>query len=297
MFAGRWPPCYHQLVMSRRAPFRHAFPAAAVLALLFAFAPVPTDAAEWIGRAGDGFLVEVDGVHLPDARLFVNADRSRFLVDLPGKSQLVLVDLSRHAAVLISRSSVTPEAADGSVRVADPGDWGVPAFSLSEEGSDLRLHAVTSEVRILKSDGRPPGDRLVADKEAPAPERRRSEGPPSGRPPGHEAPAPAGASAGECLRLESRPAARAAAGCAKFVYLRNSCEVPVAAQVSRIEHLLSGTLPQTFSVVVPPEGELSLGCSWWSGAMAPSAYDVLAAEFLAAPAGRRSVKRDRPARD
>ncbi len=92
-----------------------------------------------------------------------------------------------------------------------------------------------------------------------------------------------GVSATACLQLESRSAVLGTLGCMKFVYLRNSCDVPVVAQVRRTQRLFSGTLREAFPVVVPAGGEQSLGCAWWSGAMAPSQHALLTARFFVVP--------------
>jgi len=91
------------------------------------------------------------------------------------------------------------------------------------------------------------------------------------------------ASARACLQMESQPAAPGTAGCTKFFDLRNTCDLDVLVEVRRTQHLFSGTLRQTFSVVVPAGGEQSLGCAWWSGAMAPLEHELLVARFLTAP--------------
>jgi hypothetical protein len=80
------------------------------------------------------------------------------------------------------------------------------------------------------------------------------------------------------------------------VYLINTCDARVAAQIGRTEHLFSGPLPQTFSVVVPPKAEHPLGCAWWSGAMAPTDHRLLAAGFLDPPDGHGTRGRRGPIR-
>ena len=92
-----------------------------------------------------------------------------------------------------------------------------------------------------------------------------------------------GAAAKACVQLKSRSAAPGTPGCMKFIYLRNSCDVHVVATVRRTQHLFSGTLRQAFPVVVPAGGEQSLGCAWWSGAMAPSKHAMITARFFVVP--------------
>jgi hypothetical protein len=69
-------------------------------------------------------------------------------------------------------------------------------------------------------------------------------------------------------------------GCTRFVFLRNTCDAAVVAQLQRTEHLMTGTLPQLFTETVPAGSELALGCSWWSGAMAPAQHQIVGASFL-----------------
>ena len=105
-----------------------------------------------------------------------------------------------------------------------------------------------------------------------------------------------GASATACLQLESRSAVPGTLGCMKFVYLRNSCDVHVVAKVRRTQHLISGTLRQAFPVVVPPGGEQSLGCAWWSGAMAPSEHILLTERVFMVPSRPETRKHHSPIR-
>jgi hypothetical protein len=81
------------------------------------------------------------------------------------------------------------------------------------------------------------------------------------------------------VRLETRPTP-GIPGCSKSIYLKNTCDAPVAATMRRTEHLMTGTLPEVFSAAVPGGTEEWIGCSWWSGAMAPAQHDIVAAGFL-----------------
>jgi len=49
--------------------------------------------------------------------------------------------------------------------------------------------------------------------------------------------------------------------------------------VQRTEHLMTGTLPQVFDVTVA-RGEQWIGCSWWTGAMAPADHEIAGAGYL-----------------
>ncbi len=91
------------------------------------------------------------------------------------------------------------------------------------------------------------------------------------------------AQARACLRLESRSAFLGSPGCARLVELRNSCNVHVVAEVRTTQVLFSGSLSQSFPVVVPAGGAQSLGCAWWSGAMAPTRHELVGARFLGGP--------------
>jgi hypothetical protein len=86
-----------------------------------------------------------------------------------------------------------------------------------------------------------------------------------------------------CLQLQTRPAVPGTPGCLRFVTLQNSCDVPVLAEVRRTQHLFSGTLSESFPVVVAPGGEQALDCAWWSGATTPTQHELVAARYLAAP--------------
>jgi hypothetical protein len=98
----------------------------------------------------------------------------------------------------------------------------------------------------------------------------------------------------ECVALEARPAAGVPV-CTRFVYLRNTCEVPVVAQVQRTEHLMTGTLPEAFTVTATP-GEQWLGCLWWSGAMAPAKHEILGAAYLEPPGPVAGARHGTPPR-
>ncbi|HET6278319.1 MAG TPA: hypothetical protein VFG08_06020 [Candidatus Polarisedimenticolia bacterium] len=99
-----------------------------------------------------------------------------------------------------------------------------------------------------------------------------------------------------CLRMEQHPVAFATAGCTKFVSLRNACDLPVVALIRRTQHLLSGTMQESIPIVVPSGGEQSLGCAWWSGALAPTQHELLAARFIAAPIRPPPREQDRSGR-
>jgi len=132
---------------------------------------------------------------------------------------------------------------------------------VSVEGDLLRFRTETSEVRLMKAGERPAFAGSGGDPKPVTPS----------------------AEARACLRFESLPAPVGTPGCAKFVYLRNTCNVPVVADMSRTDHLFSGTMPQTYRIIVAPAAEQSLGCEWWSGATAPSENAIRGAGFLSQP--------------
>ena len=72
--------------------------------------------------------------------------------------------------------------------------------------------------------------------------------------------------------------------------------VTAAADMSKTEHLLSGTLPQTYRVIVAPAAEQSLGCEWWSGATAPSENAIQSAGFLREPDNHGHGNKDHASR-
>lgn len=85
--------------------------------------------------------------------------------------------------------------------------------------------------------------------------------------------------AGACLKLQPRPAVFATLGCTKFLSLWNSCDLPVIVEVRSTQRLLSGTLTESIQVVLPARGERSLGCAWWSSALAPTQHELLGARY------------------
>jgi hypothetical protein len=237
-----------------------ALPASAAAATAAAAAPAGSPQAVW--RVSPDYCAEIDGTYAPDARVFVTDAKGRFLIDLPSLSTGVLVNTKSKTAVRISRWSMKYDGGDGACRLSDPVPSDAPTFEMSEDGPDLRLRIDTSEVRLLKS----------------------SKCHSTVTPYWTGASVTDDSSARRCLHREERPL-RDTPGCTKGAFLKNSCEVPVIAVVRTTQHLFSGTLPETSSVVVPPGAEHSLGCVWSTGAMAPSDFDLLAAAFLPKPTG------------
>ena len=111
--------------------------------------PAPAAAAELVCRANYDYCIEVNGAYPPDARFFKAETRGRYLVDIPSQSKSLLLDMPARRAVSVPRASITPEATDGVVRVADPGPSASPAYPLAIDGSVLGIQADTSKVRVL----------------------------------------------------------------------------------------------------------------------------------------------------
>lgn len=246
--------------MARKTPSRQAFPAVALVAALAALAAGPAGAAEVACRESRDYVVEVDGKYPPDARFYESDTNGTFLVDIPSLSKSLLIDLPAGRAVPVPRANLRRETIDGTLRVREPGGSDAPTSRLTTEGEVVSFQIDSVRVRLLRS-----------------PERPRRAGST-----GAQEPAAAGAPADSCLGITSRPAL-GIPSCSKWVYIRNSCTARVVATVQRTEHLLTGNLPQAFSVVVPAASEQSLGCSWWSGAMAPTEYELLGARFVDPP--------------
>lgn len=234
------------------------------LVAIAAIVPVRATPAELVCHASSEFDVQVDGIYQPDARVFVLETPGELLIDIPSLANELLVELGTKKVVAISRWNIKPGATNDDIRVVVPETSKTSSYEMTIDGQNLHLRSENSEVVITKVGKRPP----------PA------------APAGAGTPFNPSVEARACLRWESLPAPVGTPGCGKFVYLRNSCDVPVVANVSRTEHLMTGTLPQTFQVVVPAQGEQSIGCDWWSGAMAPSEHALLDAGFLP-EAGRR----------
>jgi hypothetical protein len=243
--------------------FRSRLLSAAALMALAVITPIQARAAELVYHASHGFDVVVDGAYQPNARVFQATEPPiRFLLDIPSQSMAFLVNTLSKKAVAVSRWHIKPGETNDVIRadVADASD--ASSYAVFSDGEAMiGFRTGSSEVRLMKA----------------------SEHPTFTGSGGEAKPITPSAEARACLRLESLPAPVGTPGCAKFVYLKNSCNVPVVADMSRTEHLLSGTLPQTFQIIVTPSGEQSLGCDWWSGATAPSETAIQSAGFLPEP--------------
>lgn len=254
--------------MEWKTPFRRAFPVAAGFVAVAALANAPLTPGETVCRASSDYCAELNGAYAPDARFFATDTNGRLLVDIPSLSMSVLINAKTRKAVTIPRSSLKHQAADGVVRLPDSLPPHARAYALSIDGPVMRFQIDTSEVRVLKAAGCRP---IV-------------------NPSWTAAPVTDDSSARRCLHQEARPLAPTL-GCTKGAYLRNSCDVPVVAVVQSTQHLMSGTLPETSTILLPPGVTHSLGCAWPSGAMAPVVYEVRAAAFLPRPTASEAADR------
>jgi hypothetical protein len=253
--------------MRSKSLFQCTFPELAALLALAALGPVPVAAADLVFRARPDSCVEVDGAFAPDARLLKTDGDGKFLVDIPSLSVSVLVNVKTRKAVTIPPSLIEREAADSRIRLVGPVPSDSPTSELSVEGQVLRFAIDESEVRA----------HLESSCQAAVV-------------PGWTAgPITDDSSARRCVHLEDKPI-QETAGCLKVTTLKNSCDVPIMVVVLSTQHLLSGDLPETSSLVIPPGGNHTLGCAWASGATSPTAYELRAAAFLSKtlPSGRRT---------
>jgi hypothetical protein len=242
--------------MTREIMHRSRFQVAAALVAMSVIVTVVARPGRVVCHASEDYDVAVDGVIQPGARVFLPDTRFAYLIDIPSLSYGFLLDVTTKKAFAISRWDLKPGDTSDVLRAAVP-ETSSASYPLSVEGNYLHFQTETSEVRLMKG----------------------LQHPSSTKPGGDPKPITPSAEARACLRLESLPAPVGTPGCAKFVYLKNLCNVQVVVDMSRTDHLLSGTLPQTFRVIVAKAGEQSVGCEWWSGATAPTEHTILSAAF------------------
>lgn len=276
-------------------------------------------ASELVFRPLESPTIEVNGESQADARLFATREWGLYIVDLPSESKDVLVVVGSRKAILLMRSEVqrrTNKKDEETLRIDPRTPLGDTSYALSRDGDTVGFKTDLSEVRVQlpprerkgssaagpdgakppagggqKTAARPAGDDAPV---APGPSPSGPNAPTATAPSSASAPAaaengpataanapPAAPSdeARACVRLETRPTP-GIPGCSKSIYLKNTCDTPVAATLRRTEHLMTGTLPEVFSAAVPGGTEEWIGCSWWSGAMAPAQIDLVAAGFL-----------------
>ena len=258
-------------------------------------------------KISERYVVSVDSVVVQEAKVFEGENRrSSYLVDIPSEDTLFLFDKSVMAAYAVRRENVKYSEGGTTARFEERFEFNVRVHSVGY-GFKFGFNTGKADVLVVRQDGPPPDPGSVEGSPAVGSPTAAIPGvtPVAPDPDGAPAPAEAGVQSSEagngaplpgspalakaappsqqsgpanpgsnapaaraCVSLESRPAA-GIPGCAQSVYIRNSCGAPVLAVVQRTEHLMTGTLPQSFDVTVPP-GEQWLGCSWWSGAMAPA---------------------------
>jgi hypothetical protein len=239
-----------------KARSRWAFPATAIIAALATLAPAQVTPAEWIAGESSDYCAEINGTYAPDARFFATDRKDKLLVDLPFLSMSALVNLKSRKVIAVPPSILTREVGDHTVKLALPSPPEAPSYSLSTEGSIASFQLETTEVRIHKAS---------TCRTTVAPVWTAS-------------PVTDDSSARSCLHQDVRPIT-ATAGCLKWAYMKNSCAAPVVAVVRITQHLFSGTLPETSTFLLPPGTDYALGCAWSSGAMAPTDFNLIAAQF------------------
>ncbi|HET8946708.1 MAG TPA: hypothetical protein VFQ07_06975 [Candidatus Polarisedimenticolia bacterium] len=239
------------------------------------------------------FEVTLDGQPIEGAKVFRGTRTGSLLLLVPSESKRFLVDAQAGTVFALREEDVVVAANGATAKVRERFAWSVP---LARDRDSSRFLLGPSEVAITRVEPKPaapdadganpaaaaaPMPAPTAAAPAPAPptaSERRSGSSRARAGSGDAKGAAEGKSARECVSLQTKPAT-AVPGCTRFVFLRNTCDAPVVAQLQRTEHLMTGTLPQVFTEMVPAESELALGCSWWSGAMAPAQHEIVGASF------------------
>ena len=248
--------------------------AAAACACLLA---TPLTGAELTCRPDEEFKVAVNGEHDDTAQVLLTDAPGKFLVEIPKESRTVLVDMHEKRAFAVARQDVW-RTADGVVHVDDRFSWTAPTYAFTLDESSMRFNTGVSDVQLVRVTPPRPDEKLLGyavSEPAPAPAQGKAAKKP--RPEQHPL------SARDCLKLVDLPVT-GVPGCAKFVAVSNVCDTPVHASVVRTEILKIGRLPQTLMFDLPPGGEETLGCSWWSGAAAPASHEIGPAVYLTQPA-------------
>jgi hypothetical protein len=301
---------------------RRRLPVVAGAALLAALSAAPAVGAGAAYELDKNFTVTVDSETIEGARVFRGRRAGTLLLVVPDESKRFLLD-AQAGAVFALREEDSLVSADGATaKVREHFAWSVPLSRDRDSRSFLlgsSLVTVTraepkTEARAAESAPSSPAATTPASPATEPPavatprretaERTAAAAPHDGpaRRSGGSAPPGAGAASGAgerkearaCVSLETRPA-NGVPGCTRFVFLRNTCDAAVVAQLQRTEHLMTGSLPQLFSDVVPGGSELALGCSWWSGAMAPAQHQIVGASYLAPDDAAQSAAPGAPA--
>jgi hypothetical protein len=253
---------------------------------------LPAAAATWRFRAEEHSQIEANGQEQADARLLVTDAPGRYLVDLPSESKCVLIDVSSGSAILLMRNEVKRVKGNGpggAILVDQRSALDTPSYALHTEGQALEFQTDISFVHVelprpsseAEVDG---AEKMEVPPAAASPELPAVVGVSMvTESPGSWTPSATGSDAARaCVRLDASPSSLTPA-CTKSVYVRNSCDTAVVALIRETQHLMSGSLSETISVLVPPNGTNWVGCSWWSGAMAPAMHDLIGAGFLEPP--------------
>ncbi|HEV8202059.1 MAG TPA: hypothetical protein VGS03_18770 [Candidatus Polarisedimenticolia bacterium] len=282
---------------------RHLGPIAVVAWL----SAVPVFSAGPTYELDTSFAVTVDGEAVEGAKVFRGGHGGKLLLVVPSESKRFLADAQAGTVFALREEDVVVATDGATAKVREHFAWSVP---LSRDRTSSRFLLGSSEVVIQQVEPKPAAGKGEAAAPAapspaaakPAPTRdQQAPGTTEGGAPGKEAvPEPqtdsarksgsrpaGGASNGtverkparECISLQTRPV-NTVPECSRFVFIRNTCDVPVVARLQRTEHVMTGTLPQQFTETVLAGTEIALGCSWWSGAMAPADHQIVGASYL-----------------
>ena len=274
------------------ADWRLLHPWPALVTLVCAALPAsPAAAANWKFRADEHARIEVNGDAQTDARLLATDAPGIYLVELPFDSKYVLVNVSSRSAILLMRNEVKRTRSEGRgdvILIDQRSALDTPSYPLRSEGQAFDFQTDISSVHVdlpgPKSETE--GGGAVKTEVAPAnpgPETPTACAAIATEPPGSETPTDSNSDAARaCVRLETIPSTLIP-NCTRSVYVWNSCDRPVVALVSQTQHLMSGSLSDTVSVQVPPQGKSWVACAWWSGAMAPAMHNLIGAGFVEPP--------------
>jgi len=225
---------------------------------------IPVAGEELVLAASDAYCAEINGAYAPDVRFFATEPKGRLLVDLPSLSSSALITLKAKEMVTLPRSTFKVDGGENKARLLNPVANDAPVSPVSMGAGVWSFKIADADVRILKASECHPVTAAYAPSE----------------------PVTNDLAAKKCLHKDARPIPETA-GCSKSAFLTNSCDVAVVAVVQTTQHLFSGTLPETSSVVIPPRSNYVLGCFWPKGAMSPANYEVLAAAFARQQANGR----------
>src|SRR5438093_6715538 len=269
----------------------HPWPVLVIL-VCAALPASPAAAANWKFHADEQARIEVNGDAQTNARLLATDAPGIYLVELPFEWKYVLVDVPSRSAILLMRNEVGRAKSEGQgdvILIDQRSGLGTPSYALRSDGQAFDFQTDISSVHVVlpapksETEGGAAAKTVVAPAK-PAPETPAAAGaaiatePPCSGPP----PVADSAAARACVRLETIPS-MLIPSCTRSVYVRNSCDRPVVALVSQTQHLMSGSLSDTVSVQVPPQGKSWVACAWWSGAMAPAMHNLIGAGFVEPP--------------